>query len=65
MMDQMLRIGAPSLSHDGFEKAETDENRRQGLISKPAIRGAVHNLRIITKLFFDLSLSMGKSGIIF
>lgn len=44
----MLRFCAPSLSHDAFEKAETGENRRQGLLLKPAKRGAAHNLRINT-----------------
>ncbi len=34
----------------GFENDETDENRLQCMISKPAIRPAVHNLRNTTEL---------------
>ncbi len=33
---------------NGFEKAETDENRQQRIISKPAKRVAVHSSRTIT-----------------
>ncbi len=49
----MVRICAPSFSHNdfehnGFEMAKTDGNRLQCIVSKPGKRAAAHNLRNIT-----------------